>query len=428
MTEASEMSFTNTRLPTNVFGIPDMNAATNHTDTRSAHHHQNALRWQWLVLCSLGLLAILLGTIGFIRLSGEHEHTASLLDALYDSLKLFHLHFEHTGGSLSWQLQVARFLAPLVVGFSLVKGFVSVAHGHRRALLHGSLSGHAIVCGLGHKGLQLAREFRAINEAVVVIEKDPNNELLAACDDAGIFYWIGDATEPAVLEHARVAHAKEVVVITPEDETNVRIAMQIRQLATPEQSKRPECFVHLANIHLRERLQRLAGNDPGQKAGFLLQFFDVYDGEARRVLLQLPLDGNGIGKDDPRTVHVVIIGFGRMGRSLALRAAKMGHFANGKLLRISVIDRIAGRQREHFLFRYPVLEEKDPGKQTICQLHFYQAEAQSLQARKLIAGWSAEPDTLLHLFVCLDDNAGAVQSARAYQEPRFARGDFGIAV
>jgi hypothetical protein len=123
------------------------------------------------------------------------------------------------------------------------------------------------------------------------------------------------------------------------------------------------------------------------------------------------LDGSGISKDDPRSVHVVILGFGSMGRSIALRAAKMGHFANGKPLRITVVDRIAARQREHFLFHYPALETEP-----ICQLTFHQAEAESPEVRKLILGWAAEPHTLLHLFVCVGDNAGALELGLRLQE------------
>ena len=43
-----------------------------------------------------------------------------------------------------------------------------------------------------------------------------------------------------------------------------------------------------------------------------------------------------------------------MGRSLVLRAARMGHFANGKKLRISVLDR-ADAPCQRFLFHYPAL-------------------------------------------------------------------------
>ena len=56
----------------------------------------------------------------------------------------------------------------------------------------------------------------------------------------------------------------------------------------------------------------------------------------------------------PRTVHIVLLGFGRMGRSVAVRAAKIGHFANGRLLRITVVDRQAELQRERLLFVFPL--------------------------------------------------------------------------
>jgi hypothetical protein len=107
----------------------------------------------------------------------------------------------------------------------------------------------------------------------------------------------------------------------------------------------------------------------------------------------------------------VILGFGRMGRSLALRAAKMGHFANGKPLRISVIDRNAVAQQERFLFHHPVF-----AGQNFCRLDFHQSDAQSIFARKLIEDWAAEPDTRLHLFLCLDDNAIAVEVGLRLQE------------
>lgn len=398
-----------------------MSAAHSDFDPNTTHHHDSAARRQWLIVVGLGLLSLVLGTIGFMHGKGEHAEHTEFLEAVYQSMRLFHMHFDHTAQPVPWQLQVARFLAPFVLGITLVKGFIFVAHGHRRALLHGAQSDHIVICGLGQKGLQLARQCRKENKPVVVIEKDPRNELLRACDEAGVFYWIGDATESAVLARARAAYAKEVVVITPEDETNVRIAMQLRQLTANGRSMRPKCFVHLENIHLRDRLQRVFESD--KKPACAFSFFDVYDGEARRILAELPLDGKGMGKDDPSSVHVVIVGFGRMGRSLALRAAKMGHFANGRKLRISVIDRSADRQREHFFFHHPVLQGN-----SICQLKFHSADGESLTARRLIEGWAADPNTLLHVFVCVDDNARALEIGLRLQEALAGRADCNLCV
>ena len=366
---------------------------------------------QWVAVVVLGLAALGLGTHGFWGALGEGGHPMDGWDALYNSMRLFHMHFDHVPHPIPPTLQLARFLAPLVLLATLFQGFLIVARSHHHAFLHRSKSGHAVICGLGHKALHLARAFRARGEWVVVIEKDPRNEFLAICDEEGIFYSLGDAADPPVLARARAAQAREIVVLTPEDETNVRIALQIRQLAPAATGLRPQCFVHLENIHLRERLQRLVETEAGKKTGCPLSFFDVYDAEARRVLLELPLDGAGIGPDDPRSVHLVILGFGRMGRSLALRGAKAGHFANGKKLRISVIDRQADQPRQRLLFHYPVLEQD-----TVCAIEFHQMEAQSLTARRLVEGWAAARDTQLHVFVCLDDNARALEVALRLQE------------
>ena len=402
-----------------------MSDSEHQPETTAVHHHDGAARRQWMTVLGLGILSLILGTFGFMQVPEPEGHPEGLVDAFYNSMRLFHMHFDHVPGPLPWELQIARFLAPVIFGVSLFKGFLFAARSHQQSLKHQSQSGHVVICGLGQKGLQLARQCvkQKDKKWVIVIEKNPHNELLSICDEEGIYYLIGDATEAAVLKAARAEFAKEVIIVTPEDETNLRIALQVRDLNKTSQLHSPECFVHLENIHLRERLQREFTKQSGQATGGRLNFFDVYDDEARRLLQELPLDGDGITQDDPRTVHVVIMGFGRMGRSLALRAAKMGHFANGRKLRISVIDRQADHHRQHLLFHYPILESD-----TICELRCYQATAQSLVALKLIEGWIAEPDTILRFFVCLDSNASAVEVGLRLQEILMDRSDAKLCV
>ena len=395
----------------------------------SSFHHLQASRKLWWLVVVTGLLTLVTGSIG--NWQYEHEHAthpihpvSCAFTSLYHAVQMLILHTPHfEDGSNPW-LVTGRWLGAFTLitttGMLLWKRF-----GHEFRLFQlTSWTGHHVICGLGQKGLEVVRCLKQSqpDARVVVIDRQPEEQLADECARLGVCVIAGDATEPAVLKLARVAQAGEIVIITPEDETNVRIASQIRQLMAANRT-RPKCFVHLANIHLRERLGRLTENDPAAKAGLELHFFDVFDDEARRVLLDLPLDGAGVGPDDPCSVHVVILGFGRMGRSLALRAAKLGHFANGKRLRISVIDRHADQAREHFLFRYPLLE-----KDAICQLTFHHAEAQSLTARRLIEGWAAEPDTLLHLFVCLDDNARAAEAGLRLQEALASRPDCNLRV
>lgn len=392
----------------------------------SSFHHLRASRKLWWLVVISGLLTLVIGSIG--NWQYEHEHSdathpihpvSCALTSLYHAVQMLILHTPHFEGRSNLWLETGRWLGAFTLvtttGMLLWK-----RSSHELKLFRlASWTGHHVVCGLGRKGLEVVRYMKQdqLDACVVVIDLQPDEHLAEECAEWGVCMITGDATASDVLKLARVAQAGEIIVITPEDETNVRIATQIRRLMPANQTKTP-CFVHLEDIDLRERLQRLTEGDSAARTGLELHFFDLFDDEARRVLLELPLDGTGIDRNDPRTVHVVIVGFGRMGRSLALRAAKLGHFANGKKLRISVIDRHAAQARERFLGHYPLLE-----KDTICRLTFHQAEAQSLTARRWIEGWAAEPDTLLHLFVCLDDNAQAVETGLRLQEALAGRPD-----
>ena len=248
-----------------------MKANANHSDSHSNDQHHAEIGWQWPIICGSGLLVIILGTIGFMQLPAENASPIGFLDALYDSLKLFHMHFDHSDRPLPWELQAARFLAPLVVLSVLFKAFVTVVRGHRRILLHQTKHGHVVICGLGRKGLQLAKDFHQQGRWVVVIERDANNEFLHECEDEGILYWIGDAGHQSLLQKARVHCAELLIAITGDDGKNVEVAMRAtkscRQQSGENQSPL-RCFMHIVDPQLRKRFVNIlfsAGKAAGSK-------------------------------------------------------------------------------------------------------------------------------------------------------------------
>lgn len=408
--------------------------------SHGSFHHLHAPRWQWWSIFLFGVATLIFGSIGVWQyeegpakpgihqtkasaeeaVSGGHEakptEPTSWLDQpisrmsspLYHAVQMLILHTSHFEHGPNFCLDVGRWCGAFTV-FSATLVLVGRRIRSEFRLFRLSLwNDHHVICGLGSKGYEIALCLRKHNRnaCIVFLDPHPDPELAEKCEHRGILLLPLDGAQPQALQRARVAQAREVIVVTPEDETNLRIAAEVRAQWGAAAGKGPACHVHLSDIHLREALQEWVEADRQRGTVGALHFFDVFDHEARRVLRELPLDGEGIGAEDPRSVHVVLLGFGRMGRSLAVRAAKMGQFANGKPLRISVIDRNARQQSERYLFRYPVLEGK-----TICALKFYPEEAESLSTRKLIAQWAAEPDTLLHVLVCLDDDARAVEVA-----------------
>lgn len=375
--------------------------------------HLQSPRHRWWLIVLMAALTLACGTVGTWQY--EHEHFPEAhhgLSPLYHAAQMLVLHTVHLDKGVNVWIECGRWL-----GAATFFSATAMLLGRRlrrefRLLRLRFWSDHHVICGLGEKGWEIARGIKARQPAARVVVIDPvlAPPLAERCDKEAICMLAADAAQPRVLEQARVARAREIIVITPEDATNVRIAAELC-LHKPPPGRTPSGFVHLSDIHLREALQEWSeANASAPFRGPALHFFDVFDNEARRVLLELPLDGAGIGKTDGRSVHLVLLGFSRMGRSLALRAAKMGHFANGKPLRISVIDRNGDQHRERFLFRHPVLAGNG-----ICQLAFHTMEVESLQARRQMEQWAEESDTLLHVAVCLDNDARAIEVALRFR-------------
>ncbi len=375
--------------------------------------HLRSPRSHWLTVVACGILTVVCGWIGQSRY--DHEHHPGIAHGIgpaYHALQLILVHGPHLEHSTNAWIDAAR-----VLGVLTFLAIPTLVFGRRlrrewRMLKARDWTGHHIVCGLGAKGSAIVdcSIHHGQVPGVVAIDPSPDSHLAEHAEGLGACLIPSDATHPVALVQAGVSQAAEVVILTPSDEVNVRIATAVRQALATDGNRPadagPRVFVHVCDIDLREELQRWCTVGTPASGPSPLQFFDVYDNEARKLLLNLPIDGAGIPKGSPLSVHVVILGFGRMGRSIALRAAKMGLFANGKLIRISVVDRNGDRQRQRFLFRHPVLADRE-----LCQLDFHQMEVESLDAARQIQAWAAEPDCLLHIVECLDDDARSLEVA-----------------
>src|SRR4051794_21010231 len=149
-----------------------------------------ARRW-WLhnrapVLMAAALATLALGLWGFSE-SAETRGggLGGFTDRVYRTVTLFGL-----GGSpaqLNWQLQVARVLAPLLVGYAAGRALVTLfrdqAHLLRIRLV---ARRHVVVCGLGRRGFLLATALREAHLFVVVVERDASNRSLAGLRERGI--------------------------------------------------------------------------------------------------------------------------------------------------------------------------------------------------------------------------------------------------
>ncbi len=359
--------------------------------------------WQWPVVWSLALLGLALGFIGFAR--WPTTAAQPWFDHLYLSLQLFVLN-TNIGSPMPLTLQVARFLAPAIAAYTATQALIALFDEQLAQLRLRFTRGHVVVCGLGRTGLKVVEGFVQQGHRVVVIEKNHENDAIHHCRDLRVRVLIGNAADPSLLCEARVEHARTLVIACSDDGTNVEVALRAGELKdTPVDADTPllQCHVQIVDDDLRALFKtHRVFRDTAD--GINVRLFNLYDASARLLFQRHALDRQPIGPADPRRVHLIVVGFGKMGESVVLQAARIGHFANGRRLRVTVVDQAATERQRSFDLRNPHFGG-------VADIEFTALHNDDRELFARVAAWCREPDALATVIVCFDDDARSLSCA-----------------
>jgi len=87
---------------------------------------------------------------------------------------------------------------------------------------------HIIIIGLGHLGFRIARALHDLAAPFVIIEKDPEADLVAQAQNWNVPIIRGDALSQSTLRKARADRANTIVIATSDDTMNLQIAIHAR--------------------------------------------------------------------------------------------------------------------------------------------------------------------------------------------------------
>jgi len=294
---------------------------------------------QFLVLLALAIVAFVLAVVGA---------TGSVGHRLLTGLSVFQTGFPTPQSGESAALVVAQELGPLVT----LAAAASVVFALFRRELNGFRArlrrNHVVICGLGEKGLRIARTFRDDRNAVTCIDPAGDSDAAADARARGVLVLPGDATQTHMLTTARVDRAAYVVCAAAADTTNARIAAECIRLADGG-GRRTHLFVHLTNSELARVLE---GPTLGLD-GIRLQFFNVYDLWARAMVEQAWDVSN-----PPRTPpQVAVVGATPLGRAVAVELGRRWHEAGvgAGPIRIVLVDPSASAHIHSLEARYTTL-------------------------------------------------------------------------
>jgi voltage-gated potassium channel len=209
---------------------------------------------------SLLCLLVLLGTAGYMAIEGW-----SLLDALYQTVTTLstvgfrEVHPLSTAGQIFTIILIIGGVGGVLYTLTAVvtvavEGELLDYFGRRRMEARiQALRGHAIICGFGRVGREIAAEFKRRDVPFVVVDHNPHvHPLLRAL---GYAYIDGNATSDEVLLRAGVERAACLLAAADSDTDNTFIVLSARAL-------KPDIFiVARAGQPEAERKLRRAGAD-----------------------------------------------------------------------------------------------------------------------------------------------------------------------
>ncbi len=340
-------------------------------------------RARWNLILFLWAVTLAVGFVGFRHESRDSGVDRSNLEIIYILIQMATLDSKANPAYINWQLQVARFVLPVLAASTLLQTASLVFVDQFRKFRLRYVDHHTVICGLGDIGTRLALSFAARGDTVVALEADPTAPGIATVTDADITVLVGDPSDPGLLGTARIAKAARLVAVTDDDATNIQIALNAVDLVGDRPDNALRCAVHLTNAELATLLR--AADLDGHR-GVRVGFFNTHERAARALLAENP----PFTEERPPTDHVAVFGLGQLGRSLVVNVAQQWvERAPGEKLRITLVDPAATGRWQALRLQHPALITSSEA--TLIDLDFDKPNATDVDALRELFG--REPPT-----------------------------------
>ncbi len=275
--------------------------------------------YQGIILLLLLVGALILGYIGYRQYYNDAGQSARWFDLVYLDLQLLTFNTQVLGDGtteLPSSLEIARFLAPLVAGYSALRALASLFRDRVDQSRARFRRGHVIVAGAGDTGLAFVRALRQADRKVVVIDQEVANANLEACRQLGALVVHVDATQPESLIQAGIIGADHLIAVCGDDGKNTEITLNAQQIK--RRPTRPlRCLAHVVDPdlwHLLRAVELRAGDDLAVR----FSFFNIYEHGARALL-----DTHPPLRDQPdRPPRVLVVGDGPLAEQVITQLAR----------------------------------------------------------------------------------------------------------
>lgn len=410
--------------------------------------------WPQVKLLLIAILVVLISFSVFVIFTsirlGEAQEWDQILWVVYNN-------FVDAGNQItevSWGnrilVGIISLFGSILMGGVLISTVSNIIERRVEAVRQGrvtykNVKEHYVIIGYGEITISLIKElFSDTNPAelptiLLMTKQEAENvrrnlqSQLNKNEEERIKIYFGNIESAEELQRLNIPQAKEVYILGEQEEygrdsKNIECVRYISELRGSEQKELLHVFVQFDRIPSYSNIQKLTL--PTEyfmqegKQNILFRPFNFHENWARKLWSFYadrscydPLDYRPIqvikekehyiaGSED--FVHLVIVGFNRMGRALLLEALRICHFANyddsipsEKRIRthITIVDKELDSQKDYFQAQFPYIDKQiedviiEYRNQDICHP----------ELRKEMEDWSNDSHRMLTIAICLKD-------------------------
>lgn len=331
--------------------------------SRPYHYTHNIVlsRNEWVFIGILTVLTVWLGYTGYVAYHANLNQHASTSDLLYKTLGLFTLGFSAQTGNIPWQLDIARWLAPLLLSYAAVRTLMLMMRDQLALLRLRRLKHYAVVCGLGEQhgdGWAVVQALVAKGIPTVIIEPNPLNVYLGWARNQGVTVITGNARDSQYLIQANVMQAGYLLALTADDTVNSEIVYQAFQLKqTLPNTPLLRCIAQVESHELAAVLYDDAVFSKDY-TNFSARVVNMRQMAARWLLAQHGPDRVLIDSISKMLeIRILLLDNHDFSDDLMLRLTRLGHYGTPQPIHVTLAGPQAESRLASLRMRHPVLSD-----------------------------------------------------------------------
>ena len=298
------------------------------------------------IVIALAIISIICGTIGF------KTEESSLLDSLYLTAQFFIIHsgaYEHHPTVF---LELARWMAAGLAIYAVIKLYMFLLSQSLKSWFFRKKD-HIIIVGYNDLSCKILKDLR---EDYIVLIGKPEEKLNFKLKNKHLLNIETENIDQTILRQAGLSHAREIYILTGQDDFNISVANDIMKTIEKEEQSEIKVWIRIEDkqkLHFYKHFHQRLTKDDKSIALLNLHAFNFFEIAAQKLVDDYSPDILVKLLPDSPPLHISIIGDAPISKYIFEESLCMYHFFNLTKNIFTWVTNEPAAKKEDLRFHFP---------------------------------------------------------------------------